>query len=94
MNLQGRYGLPASCECFCRGATAGRLPASVLLVFEFFFEACILLLELTAVGIRKSIQAGGHFVLGCFLVGLGVDHSCTVHEGRRGVSGYSRIFLA
>jgi hypothetical protein len=29
LSLQGHYGLPVSCERFCRSVTAGRLPACV-----------------------------------------------------------------
>ena len=40
VNSQGRYGLPVSCECFCRSVTAGRLPACVF-AFDRFLT-CLL----------------------------------------------------
>ena len=36
VNSQGRYGLPVSCECFCRSVTAGRLPACVFCFLSTF----------------------------------------------------------
>ena len=37
LSLQGHYGLPVSCERFCRSVTAGRLPACVFVAFELFW---------------------------------------------------------
>ena len=37
VSLQGHYGLPVSCERFCRSVTAGRLPACFLFLLAFEF---------------------------------------------------------
>ena len=139
LSLQGHYGLPVSCERFCRSVTAGRLPACVFcfrLIWPGYLGAlcrrrasCLAALGLasaceSAVSASREDTRGLHpWVAGilsssairdnldclgwiqllsmgtepmtrlcCYWVGLGRP-SCAVHEGRRGVSGCSRIFL-
>jgi len=41
LSLQGHYGLPVSCERFCRSVTAGRLPACVLCFFALILWGAV-----------------------------------------------------
>ena len=107
LSLQGHYGLPVSCERFCRSVTAGRLPACVFafeLVWPEYLGAqcrrratCITPLLTAAAGGSGVTKSSGtrRSSLGCGRVGRTSGHfplGCLL-VGRVSVT-HARVMMA